>query len=344
MLKTAFLFVLLVFLGACQLFPASVPSRFPQFAEYRIDGPGTFQIPQWSFDSRYLAYLDVSRTPTLMVHDTETEASWHVATNISSVHFAWTPTNDLTYLSYRPDLSGSPFPYVSELHRVDLNGENDEILAANLVSAGDFAWFGDGEKLIILLSEEDSRSFCGDVYMLNATTGSIDVLILAQEINLLCPTMLALTPDERSVLVSGIHEENGRSERQIIIYDLEMRTILQRVIPSQIIPTGNTNSPIPTIGDGTNLEWIGGNRWFLARANTPGGNCYNYALFFFDTRDLHASFCIPTVHGVFDYPAVSPDLTRISYVTVVGPGEYYVMIGDLTSGTLDRLELDFDES
>lgn len=339
MLKITLYVILMVILGACEFLSAAVPSRFPQFAEYRIEGPGTFQIPQWSFDSRYLAFLDVSRIPTLRVYDTETEASWNVATNVSSVHFSWTPTNDLTYLKYRPDLSGSPFPYVSELHQVDVNGENDEIIVTNLLSAGDFAWFGDGERLVILLSEEDNRSFCGDVYVFNARTGSTDLLIQAEEIDLLCPTMLALTRDERSILVSGIYEDNGQSERLLVIYDLEMQTVLQRIIPGQIIPAGNRISPTPTIGDGTNLEWIGGRRWFLARANTPDGSCYNYALYFFDTRDLHNSFCIPAVRGVFDYPVISPDLTRISYVTVVGPGEYFVMIGELTSGVLDRLEL-----
>lgn len=65
--------------------------------------------------------------------------------------------------------------------------------------------------------------------------------------------------------------------------------------------------------------------------------------FHMDTRNLQNSFCIPTVEGVFDYPTISPDLTRISYVTVVGPGEYYVMIGNLTSEILDRLELDREQ-
>lgn len=338
-LKKSIFVALTTILVGCGMSSPSAPPRFPQLGEYRVAGPGVYQIPQWSPDGRYLAFADVTQDPILKVYDTETQASWDVVTNIDSAYFSWAPNGNLTYLEYRPDLSGSPYPTILDLHQVDLNGENDTIIATNLSNAEDFAWFSDEERIAILLTEPSSRTYFNDVYMLNAMTGTTDLLLEAEALDLQYIVNLALSPDEKSLLLYGIHEENGSSEGQIVIYDLETQAILDRLVPSQIIPAGNTNYPIPTIGDGTNFGWVDEQRWLLARANTPGGACYNYALFFFDTHDLQNSFCIPTVVGVFDYPTISPDLTKISYVTVVNPGEYYVIIGNITPDILNEMEL-----
>lgn len=339
MIKQALLMLLMAILVGCMtLFPVA-PPRFPQFDERRIAGPGTYQIPQWSPDGRYLAFLDVSRDPILKVYDTEAKAIRNVATNVSSAHFSWKPNGDLTYLKYHPNLSGSPYPIISELHQVDLNGESDEVIAADLSNAGDFAWFSDGTQMVILLTEQGSRTYFNDVYILNVTTGITDIFLEAESIDLDFIVSLALSPDDKSLLIYGTREMNGPLSAQIVVFDLETQTIRNRIIPSQVVPSGNANYPWPGIGDSTNFGWVGGQQWFLASVNTPSGDCYNYALFFFDTHDLQSSFCIPTVEGVFDFPAISPDLSKISYVTVVGPGEYYVMIGNVTSDLLDRMEL-----
>lgn len=327
-------------LAGCGLLFRSAPPRFPQFSERQIAGPGVYQIPQWSPDGRYLAFLDTSRDPILKVYDTETETSWNVATNvyIRSGHFSWGPDGNLTYLIYRPDLSGSPYPVMSELHQVDLNGNNDTIIAT-LSDPGDFVWFGDGKRLAILLTEPSSHTYFNDVYLLNSRTGNPELLLKAEDLDLQYIGSLALSPDEKSLLLDGIHEETGPLSAQIVIYDLETQTVRKSIIPSQIIPPANATYPWPGIGDSTNFGWVGGQRWLLASVNTSGGDCYNYALFFFDTHDLQNSFCIPTIEGIVGDPTISPDLTRISYVTVVGPGEYYVMIGNVTSDLLDKLEL-----
>ena len=60
----------------------AAPARFPQFAEQSIAGPGVYKIPQWSSDSRYLAFEDISR-PSLMVFDTGDKTTWSVATDIA---------------------------------------------------------------------------------------------------------------------------------------------------------------------------------------------------------------------------------------------------------------------
>lgn len=337
--KIVFVILMSVLVG-CQMLSSSRLARFPQFAEHRVAGPGTYQIPQWGPDGRYLAFFDVAKDPILMVYDTETEKKWQVVTTNNSRHFSWMPNGDLTYLRHRPDLSGSPFPHLSELHRVDVHGNNDQIVASNLSSAGDFAWFSDGQQAAILLAPPDSDSFCKDVYLLDVTTGETTLLLNAEDVDLQCVTMLDISPDNNSILVDGIHEYNGSTEVQIVIYSLETRTILDRFIPSQIVPSGNVTYPVPVIGDDTNYGWVDGERWILGQVNTPGGECYNYALFFLDTSDLENNFCIPSERGVFTAPTISPDLTKISYVSVLGPSNDYVMVGKVTPDLLDKLDLD----
>lgn len=339
LVKKAFTVALLTILTGCRAVSPSAPSRFPQFSEHLIAGPGIYRLPQWSADSRYLAFIDVSRDSTLMIYDSEAKTSWNVAVDISNIHFSWGPNNTLTYLKYRPDLSGSPYPNISELHQVDLHGENDEIIATNLSSAGDFDWFSNEERIAILLTKSDLRGYFNDVYNLNIETGAIDILLESKSIGLDYIVMLALSPDEKSILVYGVHEENGPLSAQIVNYDLEKQSIRNRIFPSATIPHGSSAYPWPGIGDDTNFGWVGGNRWFLASTSTPSGNCYNYALFFFDLSNLQDSFCIPTIEGAFTSPTISPDLSKISYITVMGISKYYLMIGNVTIDLLEKLDV-----
>lgn len=322
--------------GCGILFSAS--PRLPQFSEHSIIGPGAYTIPQWSPNSRYLAFLDL--TPNLIVYDTENGNQWTEASDVSSAHFSWTPDGTaLTYLKYRPDLSGSPYPIISDMHRVDLNSGADTVIAPNLSSAGDFAWFSDGQRAAILLTEPSSHTYYNDVYLLDTRTGTTSLMLKTSDLDLQTLSMLALSPDEKSILVYGIDGKNGASSAQIILYDLETKTVRERLIPSQIIPGSDGKYLWSGLLDSTNFGWVGGQRWFLTDINTPGGECYNYALFFFDMNDSQKSFCIPTRIGIIGDATISPDLTKISYVTVEGPGNEYVVIGDVTPDLLNKLEL-----
>jgi Tol biopolymer transport system component len=332
--------VLLGFLAAaCGVIIGTPPANFPQFAEQAVTGLGEYLLPQWSPDGRYLAFIDASAgNNELVVYDTTKDRHWVVASRVSPTHFDWDPNGRLTYLNYKPELSGSPFPSITELRGVDLDGRNDEVLASNLHSAGNFAWFRDGQRLVILLSAAGNpKTFCKDAYLLDIATATSTLLVTASELDTTCISMLALSPDETRLLIYGIRESNAGAEAKLLVYDLVTRAVTQTIVPSQVIPAGSVSYPTPGIGDDSNFGWVGGNRWILALANTPAGECYNYSLFFFDLENLADSFCIPTAVGVASEPTISPDLTRIAYVSILGPGSSYVMIGELTQELRQRL-------
>lgn len=93
------------------------------------------------------------------------------------------------------------------------------------------------------------------------------------------------------------------------------------------------------IGDAWNATWVGGQQCHLVQGITPDGECYNYSLFFFNLDELKNSFCIPA-EGVIGQPVISPDLKRISYITVVGPENYYLMLGTVPPDLIDCPEID----
>jgi hypothetical protein len=333
--RQAFILAFALLLMGGWRFITAAPQRFPQFAERSITPPGSYDNPQWSPDSRYLAFVSGTLDAALVVYDTLTERSWTVATGIDGSHYRWTPDGSLSYLKYRPDLSGTPYPDISDLHRVSRDGQNDEVIATGLSSVGDFDWFSDGERAVITLTDPTERTYYNDLYLLNARTGAVEPLLEAAVLDFDYFVMHALTPDEQSLLLYGIQEGDGQTEARIVLYNLNTRTITTQFLPREIIPTGNIAYPPPTTGGG---GWVGGQRWFLTSIVTPGGECYNYALFFFDVQNLENSFCIPTSIGIVSAPAIAPDLSRISYLTVSGPGSTYVMISPLPADLRARLE------
>jgi Tol biopolymer transport system component len=329
---------ILLLLSGCSILSSTSTSRFPEFNTVNITGPGEYQLPQWSPDSQYLAFLDVAADPVLKVYDTQSRTVQIVAQEVSSIGFAWQSNDRLSYYKYRPDLSGTPLPSISELHSIDITGHSDQLIAGNLHDAGDFAWLDNGQEIVILLSEDDSSMSCRKAYLLDIGTEQKRLLVPNSTLGVSCLTMMALSPDQESLLTYGIEEENGVYEAWISVYDLQSQTVLETFKPSEIIPSGQATYPVPAISDDSNFDWVGDERWVLAAANTPSGECYNYALFFFDTNDLTNSTCI-TSTGVFSAPVISPDLTKISYITVKGPGNNYLTIGDVPPSLLAQLEL-----
>lgn len=315
-----------------------LPVRFPDFAEQAIAGPGSYRLPRWSPDGRYLAFLDASNAVIdLEVYDTHSGRIWTVVSGVSE-SYDWDPQGHLSYLKYRPELSGTPFPEIRDLHRVDIDGQNDTIIASSLHSAWDFDWFDDGQRIAILqVATENSESGCTDIYSLDIATGASSVLVSGQDLGVTCIELLALSSEGSRLMAYGLRGKDVASA-ELIIYDLENETSITVISPAQDVPGGGADGVTATIGTDLNMEWIAGDTWIVAKAITPSGECYNYSLFFFSTSEPETNFCMPGQGGPFAAPTISPDTRQIAYITVVGPGVEYVVVGQLPSELISRLE------
>jgi len=329
----------LLLLSGCALPPISAPSRFPEFQERAIASGSTYLLPQWSKDGQYLAYIDM-RSETLQVYDTNSETTWTVATRVDYANYSWASNGELSYLDYRPDLSGSPFPSIVDLHQVSLRGTNDRIIAHSLSNPTDFIWMSDNKRLLILLEEQKQigQYRTNNVYMLDLETGQIELYLESLELGLTHIVMIALSTDETVLMIYGMTGQQSEPV-QMLVYDLELDTIRKRIVPRQVVPSESADDPqlSPALGGSRNDEWVAGDRWFLAVVNAPTGECYNYALFFLDAIDTSNSFCIPS-QGIIADPILSPDLTHIAYINVVAPGQEFLMIGNFPDAIKERLQ------
>lgn len=337
MMKKA-LFIAITLLIGYMMLSNSPPSRFPQFNEHAITGGGRYILPQWSPDSRYLAFLQTSPA-VLKIHDTQTRLVWNVGTDIFPTHFSWNPNGNLTYLEYRPELRSY------ELHDVGLRGENDIVIATDLLGLpGDFQWFNDSKRLAIVLGPRPSvltrpgaEDYSEGIYILDITKETIDILVEPQDLEFEFITSFTII-SESSLLIYGSRPDRGPLAMQVVIYDLETKTVQTRITPSQLITHEDMPYMWSGLSDDKNSDWVGGSKWFLTKAYSPGGECYNYSLFFLDVENPDNSFCIPS-EGVFGDATISPDLSRISYISVLGPANSYVVIGDVPPDLLDRMGL-----
>lgn len=339
MIRTAVAVATLLALAGCSVL-SPAPARFPEFVERQIAGPGNYNLPQWSPDSRYLAFLYENFYWTLSVYDTQTNTSWDIIANIYTGHFAWKPDGTLTYLKYSDEHNTSPYPRIFDLYQVDIHDRNDILIAENLSSVKDFEWFQDDQRLAILMDGPNTSYGSNNaIYVLNVPNGETTLVIEAEDLDVDYFLTLSLKPDEKSLLIAGIDADMEELTGQYITYNLENRLVSDRFFDSQIIPSEPVPYLWPVVGSATSDTWVK-ESWFLAKINTPNGECYNYALFFFNLRNLSNSFCIPTIVGIVSEPTISPDLSKISYVTVADPGRTYVMMADVPAALSERLKRD----
>ena len=328
--KLIILVALMMISGCSQAFPTP-PSRFPQLKETIVAGPGNYLLPQWSPDGRYLAFIENTTTQTqLLIYDTVSREKQVVAKDLKATYFDWDPNNRLTYLKYRPEISGSPYPSFSDLHLVDITGNDDQILASTLSGVGNFAWFRNGEKMVILLAPTDLRTSCQDTFLLDKRTGDYSLIVSAKDVNLDCLTRIDLSFDNEDLLIYGFRNINALRETFFVVYNLKLQDITQEFFPNEIIPIDGTSESKPSIGDDTNSGWIGNSHWVITTVNSPEGQCYNYSIFFIDLQNLSNSFCLPTVEGIVAEPAINPDLLQIAYISHVRPGKDFLVTGEIT--------------
>lgn len=328
--------------GCSVLSPA--PARFPEFVERQIAGPGNYNLPQWSPDSRYLAFMYENFYWTLSVYDTQTNTSWDIIANIYTGHFAWKPDGTLTYLKYSDEHNTSPYPRIFDLYQVDIHDRNDILIAENLSSVKDFEWFQDGQRLAILLDGPNRRDYSNNaIYLLHVPTGELTVIVEAEDVDFDDIVMFALSPDETTIAIYGTNDRDVGTPltAQLAIYDLKNRTIVDKFAPNLIIDPEPEPYLWPGIlGSGSKIyDWID-DKWFLTVINTVVPECTNYALYFFDFADASNNFCMPTVIGIIGDATISPDLSKISYITVADPGRTYVMMADVPAALSERLKRD----
>lgn len=339
MRKSRYLSLLITILTACN-FSGSPPPRLPELNEFAVTMSGDYMLPQWSPDGKYIAFIaDASGKKELSVYSIETKRRWVAASEVDLIYFDWTPQGHLSYLKFRPDLSGNPFPEILDLHMVDLDGRNDHVVLNNLYSPGNFSWFSDERRLVALLSASDSQTRHDSVYLVDTVTGKMDLLVSQQALNVKRLVALSLSSDGTSLAIYGVREADGNNQTLVIIYNIGERSVIKEIVPNQVAPGLITDPALPPAGlSGEHFAWVPGKRWIVDKGYAPEGICYNYNIFFLSVDNPSESFCIATSKGIIAEPALSPDLSHLAFTAVVGPGIEYVMLADLTPAYRQRLE------
>jgi hypothetical protein len=336
--------IFILFVTSCNFLPT--PSRFPQLNEQRISSIGRYEIPvRWSPDGHYLAYQDLN-TEDVIIHDLTTGQRWNVGEHVlhpdSPIHnFAWHPTGRISYLKWRYAPEGTSLDGVEELHLADVDGQNDTIIVDNLPFGVDYLWFPDGQRLIMRWAAKPSNYPIDDVYIVDVDTGQRETLVSYKDLNLGIISMVLL-PDEDILLLNGIRELESGQAGYFILYDLTQRRVVQEIHLDPLFASGRLPdypNLRPHIGN-FSLNYVkpGKDRWIIGDFWAPAGECYNYAVYFFNLDDVSRNFCISSEEGPTGDISVAPDVARIAYTPTDAPGRVWVMVADLTPEIRERLE------
>jgi WD40 repeat protein len=334
---------LMIFAASCGL--RHTP-RFPQLNEHRVSSIGSFDIPvHWSPDGQYLAYQD-GNAADVIIQDVTTGRSWYVGTHVphpdGPIHtFAWHPSGHISYMKWRYALGGVSTDGVEELHLADVDGQNDAIVVDNLPSGVDYVWLPDGRELIMRWAARPSNYPIDDVYIVDSQTGLRETLITHDDLNLGIISM-ALLPDKNLLLLNGTRElQDGRAS-YFVLYDLSQKQVIQEIHLDPLFASGRLPSYPnlrPGIGDfSLNYVRSGANRWIIGDFWAPAGECYNYAIYFFNLNDTSRNFCIPSDRGPIGAISVSPSGDRIAYTPADGPGRAWIMVAELTPEIRTQIE------
>jgi hypothetical protein len=328
---------LAIFAASCAL---TNRPRFPQLNERQVTGIGSFDnAVYWSPNGQYLAYQD-DNSADVTIQDTTAGRSWYVGQHVPRPDgpintFGWHP-----YLKWRYAPRGTSLDGTEELHLADVDGQNDTIVVDNLPFGTDYLWLPDGQKLIMIWAAQASNYPIDDVYLVDTETGKRDLLITHDELNIGIVSMVLL-PDENILLLNGIRELQDGRANYFVLYDLSQKQVIQEIHLDPLFASGRLPdypNLQPGIGSfSLNYMRSGSNRWIIGNFWAPAGECYNYAVYFFDLDDVSRNFCIPSEGGPIGPVSVSPSGDRIAFTPSDGPGRVAVMIAELTSDIRTQL-------
>jgi len=319
--------VLSVLLAACTALTPP-PSRFPQLNERAISDIGRYSLPRWNRDGTQIAYVNWD-SRTLFVYEVATGRRWTVTTEVDR-YFSWDAEGHLSYVRYRPELSGSPFPAVYDLHSIDTDGKNDRIVTSRLYDPLSLAWFKGGQQLILVAATGETRDADRGIFLVNTLNNTRSLLVTRQQINAKDILSVSLSPDENLLVISATREMDEGDRIVLIVFDLASRAVVGEIVPSQVFPHSYISN-----GD---VGWVAGHTWLAAYGTASQGECKRYAMFFFDIANSANSFCIPTADNSIGYAEISPDASQVVFLTPVSPGNNYIMLGDLTPAYRTRLK------
>jgi WD40 repeat protein len=321
--KVVVLFLLIAlttFQASCSALTPPEP-LYPALNERPVAGPGRLDEPKWSPDGKYIAFINGDQQ-VINVYEVETRRISTIGVGSYSRNFAWGPENQLTYMNYRPDLSGSPFPEVFDLHRSNPDGTNDQVVLSRLYSPKAYRWLPNGQYLVGILAAHSSQDGLGDIYLVDVTTGESNRLLSRRDLNVDRALTLALSEDGERLAIRGIRQSSGENISVLVVYDFKSKSITKQIIPSERFPS-------LMMGD-SDVQWVGdGHQWLLFEGSVPAGECYKNAVFFLNPENPGLDFCIPTAGAPAKDPGLSPDASRFTFTTFADGILRYVMLADM---------------
>jgi len=306
--------LLFIFMSGCSIMPTA-KHVINEFEEANPVGPGSFADSelQWSHDGKYLAFVDVAGNfPRPGFYDIQNNKRW-LLEDIWTIRIAWHPSGRLSYLEKIPNVDSSTYPLASNLHIVDLDGQNNEILVSELEGRiRDFVWFENGENALIIIKDVE-QPFMGKVYLLNIVNGQLeeflepDILINRDLLS------LSLSKDESKLIVWSKNQcEEGQGCVSFIIIDMQSRYVIDdQESTSLSFLLEDTIESLDVYSE--NATWLN-NKWVVTKGTAilPGDRPFS-SIVFINTEDIKESIMIEATNS-FGGPTVSPSVKSIAYI------------------------------
>lgn len=319
---------------ACSIF--SPPPVIPQFDENMIVGPGTFADSelQWSFDGKFLAFVDDSGDfSRLGFYDINKDKHW-LLSGIWTTKIAWHPSGRMSYMNYVSNANHSTYPLHYDLHIVDIDGENDEIVVSGLMGGiHDYIWCRNGTD-ILLIKDDAESPYTSHLYLLNTSSGQMREFIGLEVLDGNQPITVSLSPDETNLLIWTDNPcEAGPGDCiALVIYDMQTKQVTNRILSSEI-----TTLTLDQLGMySENAGWIN-NQWIVTKGSAilPSGEPFS-SIVFLNPEDTSESFEIE-VKNAFGGPTISPDLAYIAYINYNrGPHTHFITISKTPENLLSK--------